>query len=247
MFDFIDLKDEVEPDWNDEKRCWMGICEHIAAHWYFLMTMEEFTVLFNLRYPEETVKSVRDAYVFQYYSEMMYRGEKVFDNNISERDTLLTPTVSDGIEYLVRNSAEEKEELFDKARTLHAKRPMYVPTIEEMEEFFNYGFNPSDDAIMDAFENLSELVDFKNSVRGKLGASEEAVNKENANRDHLAQGVVLNIIDALEKGIQFNDIVESIMKNIPFKDEEKAVEYMRDVYNHTHLPGNHGGTPMCMK
>ncbi len=247
MFDFIDLKNEIAPDWNDEKRRWMGICEHIAAHWYFLMTMEEFTMLFNLRYPEETVKSVRDAYVFQYYSEMAYRGQELFDNNISERDTLLTPAVSEGIEYLVRNSAEEKEELFDKARTLHANHLMYVPTAEEMEDFFNYGFSPSDDALMDAFANLSELVDFKNSVRGKPEASEEAVNKENANRDRLAQGMVLNIIDALEKGIPFYVIVESIMKNIPFTDEEKAKEYMRDVFNHTHLPGNHGWTPLRMK
>ncbi len=53
MFDFIYPKDEIAPDWNDEKRRWMGICEQVAAHWYFLMTMEEFTALFNLRYPEE--------------------------------------------------------------------------------------------------------------------------------------------------------------------------------------------------
>ena len=244
MYDFIEYEGEQAPDWSNDKRYWMAVCEHIAAHWYFLLTMDEYADLYRLKYPEEETKTIRDAYVFQYYSEMVYRGQELFDKEISKRDTKLTPVVSEGIEYLVSNAAEDKEELFDKTKELHQKRSMYLPTVEEMDEFFQLGFNPSNDNVMDAFANLADLIDFKNSVISDPSATQEQIDRENANRDHVAQGVILSTIRGLERGIKFEEVAKNVIRQYPFSDEFAALLQLREIYNNTHLPGNNGHMPI---
>ena len=43
MYDFIDYAGEKRPNWSDDQFYWMAVCEYIAAHWYFILTMDEYT------------------------------------------------------------------------------------------------------------------------------------------------------------------------------------------------------------
>ena len=223
MYDFIEYEGEQAPDWSSDKRYWMAVCEHITAHWYFLLTIDEYADLYRLKYPEEKTETIRDAYVFQYYSEMVYRGQELFDKEISKRDTKLTPAVSEGTEYLVSNTAEDKEELFDKVRELHQKRPMYIPTAEEMDEFFQLGFNPSNDKVMNAFANLTEMIDFKNSVINDSSASQEQIDKENANRDRVAQEMIIFAVRGFERGMKLEEVAKNVIRQVPISDEFAAL------------------------
>ena len=45
MYDFIDYAGEKRPNWSDDQFYWMAVCEHIAAHWYFILTMDGCTGL----------------------------------------------------------------------------------------------------------------------------------------------------------------------------------------------------------
>ena len=228
MIRTIQFKNERQPVWNEEQRLWMGICEFIVAHWYFMLKPAEVARLYSLKYPMTSAKTIRDAYVNQYYSEKNFRGTEFK----YKRDTLLTPIVDDdGTEYLAYKIVETKPEFFEKFKSVHGDKKMYMPTVNEMEEYFDFGFNPSNDEIIDAFAELTLLVPW-------LSETEQ---------DRCAQGTVCNAVAGFEQGVGFDHVLKTVMEHFPYKDTEKVSEQLGVIFNNTHMRANKGYTPLQLE
>ena len=261
MWDFMEYDGEERPDWDEEQFAWMGVCEYITRYWYLMLSMDEYARLYQIKYPEVDKKTIRDAYVFQFYSEMDFRGEEAFDV-LENRDTLLTPIVDEntGTEYLMCNEVEDEEELFEKVLSVHGDKEMYLPTEHEMYEYMYYGFNPSDPDILEALVGIADLVSVANPVNksellwnedGKPvdqdGKIRKDVDEEVTYRDRMAQAAVCNAIRGFEHGVPFENVMEKIFDAFLFTDPQKVLEQFLTIFNNTHLPGNKGYTPLQMQ
>ena len=233
-FNIIDFIDAQRPDWTEEQGYWMAVCELITQHWYFMLTMEEYAKLYQIRYPEVSAKTIRDAYVFQYYSEAAHRSD-VFDDR-KKRDTLLTPLVDEnGVEYLASNQVEDEKDCAFENKVLRVRKEMYMPPAEEMEEYFKYGCNPSNKAIAGAIEELSNLVEIRNPE--SVDTTKKAI---------VGQTVVCKAILGFENGMKYEDVCKMILYSMPFVEDAKVIEQLRIVCNNTRIPGNRGHMPLEM-